>query len=43
MIGFLVEDQKLRFEGNLDAAEHANLRISSQLLKLATRVIRREG
>ncbi len=43
MIGFLVEDQRLRFEVNLDAAERANLRISSQLLKLATRVIRREG
>ena len=43
MIGFLTENQKLRFEVNLEAAEHANLRISSQLLKLATRVIRREG
>jgi hypothetical protein len=43
MIGFLIEDQRLRFEVNLDAAERANLRISSQLLKLATRVIRREG
>jgi hypothetical protein len=43
MIGFLVQDQKLRFEVNLDAAERANLRISSQLLKLATRVIRHEG
>ncbi len=43
MIGFLIQNDKLRFEVNLDAAERANLRISSQLLKLATRVIRREG
>ena len=43
MIGFLVDNQRLRFEVNLDAAERANLRISSQLLKLATRVIRHEG
>jgi len=43
MIAFLVENQKLRFAVNLDAAERANLRISSQLLKLATRVLRREG
>ena len=43
MIGFLVDNQRLRFEVNLDPAARANLRISSQLLKLATRVIRHEG
>jgi hypothetical protein len=42
VVGFLMEGARLRFEVNLDAAERANLRISSQLLKLATRVLRRE-
>jgi len=36
---FLVEDNKVRFEVNLTAAEHAKLKIRSQLLRLAKRVI----
>jgi hypothetical protein len=39
MIGFTRDDNRVRFEINNDAAERAGLRISSQLLKLATRVI----
>jgi hypothetical protein len=39
MIGFVKKDNKIRFEINLDAAKLANLKISSQLLKLALRVI----
>jgi len=41
VIGFRREGNKLRFEINTDAAAHAGLTISSQLLKLATRVINR--
>jgi len=39
MIGLLLQDNKVRFEINLSAAEHARLRISSQLLSLAKTVI----
>ena len=39
MIGFLLEENKIRFEINLDAAEHAKLKLSSRLLGLAKRVI----
>jgi len=39
MIGFVKKDNKIRFEINLDAAKLANLKISSQMLKLALRVI----
>lgn len=39
MIGFLLEESKIRFEINLDAAEHAKLKISSRLLALAKTVI----
>jgi uncharacterized protein DUF4154 len=39
MIGFLLEDRKVRFEINLDAAEHARLKVSSRLLALAKTVI----
>jgi hypothetical protein len=39
MIGMDVESSKVRFDVNAQAAQRANLRISSQLLKLATRVI----
>ncbi len=38
MITFHVEENKVRFEINAEAAQRAGLRISSQLLKLATRV-----
>jgi hypothetical protein len=35
IINFYIEDKKIRFEINLDAARRAQLSISSQLLKLA--------
>ena len=34
-MNFVVEDNKVRFEVNLDAAKHADLTISSRLLTLA--------
>jgi YfiR/HmsC-like len=39
MIDFLLEDNKLRFEVNLKAAESADLKIGSRLLVLAQRVV----
>ncbi len=39
MIGFVKEDNRLRFEINTASAAAVGLRISSQLLKLATRVV----
>ncbi len=39
MIGFLLEENKIRFEVNLEAAQKAKLRISSRLLALAKSVI----
>jgi hypothetical protein len=39
MIGFLFEENKIRFEINLEAAEHAKLKMSSRLLALAKTVI----
>ena len=39
MIGFLLEDNKVRFEINLGAAERGNLKISAKLLALAKTVI----
>jgi hypothetical protein len=39
MIGFLLEDNKVRFEINLDAAERGKLKISARLLALAKTVI----
>jgi YfiR/HmsC-like len=41
MIGFLLEDNKVRFEINLEAAERSNLKISARLLSLAKKVITR--
>ena len=38
MIGFVVEDNKIRFEINLDVAERAGIKLSSKLLKLAKTV-----
>ena len=35
IIGFIVQNRKVRFEINLDAAKQSNIRINSQLLKLA--------
>jgi len=34
-IGFYMEDQKIRFEINTEALRHANLKVSSKLLRLA--------
>jgi hypothetical protein len=39
IIDFLLEDNKLRFEVNLDTAESADLKIGSRLLVLAQRVV----
>jgi hypothetical protein len=39
MIGFFLEDNKVRFEINLEAAQRSNLKISSKLLSLARNVI----
>jgi YfiR/HmsC-like len=39
MIGFFLEDNKVRFDINLDAAERAKLKISARLLALAKTVI----
>jgi uncharacterized protein DUF4154 len=39
IIGFLLEENKIRFEVNLEAAQNAKLRISSRLLALAKSVI----
>jgi hypothetical protein len=41
IINFLLEDDKLRFEINMDAADRAGLRINAQLQKLA-KTIRRK-
>jgi hypothetical protein len=38
-IGFFLEENKIRFEINLDAAEKAKLKISSRLLALAKTVV----
>jgi len=35
MINFQVEQNKVRFEINLPAVERANMKVSSQLLKVA--------
>ena len=40
MIQFVLRDNKVRFEVNLAAAERAGLTFSSQLLKVATDVMR---
>ncbi len=39
MIGFFLEDNKVRFEINLEAAERGRLKISARLLALAKNVI----
>lgn len=39
MIGFCLEDNKIRFEINLGAAQRAKLKISARLLALARKVI----
>ena len=42
MVRFFEEDQRVRFEVNLDAAERSGLKISAKLLKVA-RVVRETG
>ena len=39
IIGMRLQDSKVRFDVNLQAAQRAGLRVSSELLKLATEVI----
>jgi hypothetical protein len=39
MIGFCLQGKKIRFDINLNAAQRANLKISSRLLLLAKTVI----
>jgi hypothetical protein len=39
IIGFCLEEKKVRFEINLDAAEQAQLKISAKLLSLAKTVL----
>jgi hypothetical protein len=39
MIGFFLEENKIRFEINLEAATQAKLKISARLLALAKTVI----
>jgi hypothetical protein len=41
IVKFTLDDNKIRFEINIDAAERARLKISSQLLSLAKTVIRK--
>jgi hypothetical protein len=43
MIGFVMENKKVRFEINLDAVQTEKIKISSQLLGLAKRVYKAEG
>ena len=40
-INFILEDKKVRFEINAGAADRAGLKISSKLMQLATKVVRR--
>lgn len=42
IINFVLEEKKVRFEINLDAANTSNLKISSQLLRLAEKVIQKK-
>jgi hypothetical protein len=39
VIGFVMQGEKIRFEVNLGAAEQSHLALSSELLKVASRVI----
>lgn len=43
MVNFVIEDQKVRFEINLAASDKAKLKISSQLLQLAKKVVKAKG
>jgi len=39
MINFVLEGERVRFEANVDAAEHAHLRLSARLLTVAKLVV----
>jgi len=41
IVAFGMNESRLRFEINADAADQAGLKISSQLMKLATRIVRK--
>jgi hypothetical protein len=43
VIGFVLEDNKIRFDISIPAAEKAGLKIRSQLLRLAKRVVKDEN
>lgn len=43
IVNFIIEDNKVRFDINLTASEKAGLKIRSQLLRLAKRVIKDES
>jgi hypothetical protein len=43
MIAFQLRDEAVRFDINLEVVEHANLKMSSQLIRLAQRVIGANG
>ncbi|MBN1845133.1 MAG: YfiR family protein [Sedimentisphaerales bacterium] len=42
MLNFIVVENKIRFETNLDAAQQEGFQVKAQLLKLSTRVIKKE-
>lgn len=39
MIGFLLQDNRVRFDVNLPSAQRSKLRVSSNLLRVARRVL----
>jgi hypothetical protein len=43
IIGFCLQENRIRFDINLQAAQHANLKISSRLLLLAKSVVGNPG
>ena len=43
VIGLMLQQGKIRFEVNRDAAEKSRLSLSSELLKVATKVIEKSG
>jgi len=43
MIAFRLKEDIVRFEINLDQVKHAHLKMSSQLIRLAQKVISKDG
>jgi hypothetical protein len=43
MIAFRLKEDIVRFEINLNQVKHAHLKMSSQLIRLAQRVISKDG